>query len=179
MKVIIFTIRLKETAKDSILFFLQWHFQLLHLAGSYNQTNGTPAQYNYMAIEFNENFAIRWASYLQRDSSFFEQFAIDKQRGRLYVTGLTRATDYITANPGGGAYFDGVKNLATPTQYVGAIMDFDIGAPPNVWVSGGGNPEVCFGASIILNASGSGTINWYTLQTGGTYARLRNFIYIN
>ena len=138
------------------------------LAGSYNQSNTNPPSVNnYMAIEFDQNFAIRWSTYLQPDSTFFEQCAIDKQNGRLYIMGSTRATDYITANPGGGAFFDGVKNMATPNQWVMAIMEFDIGAPPNVWVSGGGNPEICGGGNITFNASGSGTIYWYDQQTGG------------
>lgn len=149
------------------LLFQARTFPTTALAGSYNVNNAMPAQYNYMAIELNPNFGINWASYVHADSCYMERMVTDLTTGRLYITGTTRARDFTFLNPGSGAYFDNTFS-GTPTSYAWALMDFDIGAAPVLSVAGGGPATICAGQSITLNASGTGTINWWSASSGGT-----------
>lgn len=143
-------------------------FPTVPLAGSYNVTNSNPSTYGYLAMEMNPTFGIGWSSYVHNDSTYMERIVTDRVNGRLYVTGMTQARDFPVTNPGGGAYYDGVINSGTGSSYVFGIMQFDIGAPPVLGVSGGGPATVCAGQSITLTASGAGTINWYNAASGGT-----------
>ncbi|MGQ3012229.1 MAG: DUF7948 domain-containing protein [Flavobacteriales bacterium] len=137
-------------------------------AGSYNVNNANTSQYGYMAMEMTPAFGIGWSSYIHSDSTFMERMVSDRVNGRLYATGMTQARDFPVTNPGGGAYYDNVINSGTGSSYVFGIVQFDIGGPPVLSVSGGGPATVCAGQSITLTATGSGTINWYNAPSGGT-----------
>src|SRR5690606_9689120 len=117
------------------------NFGTTPLAGSYNVNNALPAQYNYMAMEFNADFSVNWSSYVHADSVIMERMVSDLSNGRLYVTGLVRARDFPFTDPGSGAYFDNTFN--TGATYGWGIMDFNIGGPPTVSVSGGGPATIC------------------------------------
>ncbi|HDQ15651.1 MAG TPA: T9SS type B sorting domain-containing protein, partial [Bacteroidetes bacterium] len=100
---------------------------------------------------------------------YITRSAADLNNGRLYCTGTTRATDFITLDPGAPAYFDDTLSSwsGTGSPLVHAIMEFDIGNAPIISISGGAPDTICQGDNITLVATGAGSINWYDVPSGG------------
>ncbi|MFO7789127.1 MAG: hypothetical protein R6V32_01015, partial [Bacteroidales bacterium] len=167
------------------LLFQTQNFPTTTLSGSYNVDNANTSEYNYMIMEMDENFSIRWASYLQPSDNYFQRLAIDKPAGRLYATGSTESASYTTEDPGNGAYFDGTYDSGTGRAR--AIMEFSV-TPGVVTIdNASANPSsVCSGTStdITLTASSSETlasenVYWYTGSCGGTFIGTGNPLTVN
>jgi len=119
--------------------------------GYYNKPTGGQS----FLMLFNSSYATEWSSYVG-DNTSTPQICYTPFENRLYLTTNTYASQ-VTVDPGGGAYYDGVKTGSSSYS----IWEFNMVPAPTLT----GTDTLCAGTTTTWTASVSGG-TWSSSNTG-------------
>jgi hypothetical protein len=141
----------KFTACNQFVVAARASFTPTPYTGYYNKATGGQS----FLMLFNGSFAREWSSYVG-DNTYSPQISYTPFGNRLYLSTKTYANE-TTVNPGGGAYFDGVKTGSG--SYI--IWEFNMAPAPTI----SGVITLCTGENTTWTASVSGG-TWSSSNTG-------------
>ncbi|PKP19160.1 MAG: hypothetical protein CVU05_11970, partial [Bacteroidetes bacterium HGW-Bacteroidetes-21] len=147
-------------------------FPITSISGNYSCSNNVPTSTNYMAIEFDTDFSIRWSSFLQAQNNYFERLGIDNTNLRLYAAGSTSYASCNLLNPGSPAYYDNTRTQSNAHNLM--CFDISICVPSTAPSSASASPNpICPSLSTTLSVSGGSlgtgaSWHWYSGSCGGT-----------
>jgi len=119
--------------------------------GYYNKPTGGQS----FLMLFNSSYATEWSSYVG-DNTSTPQICYTPFENRLYLTTNTYANQTMV-NPGGSAYYDGVKTGSSSYS----IWEFNMAPSPTL----SGTASICSGSTTLWTASVSGG-TWSSSNTG-------------
>ncbi len=108
------------------------------------------------------NYSPDWSSYLGNNTQT-PHLAYAMGTNRLFVGLRNYDAALPVTNPGGGAYYDGVNNSTSNSNY--SFWELNIVPGPTL-----SNTTICSGNTVTLSAGGGigAPYNWYTSASGGS-----------